>query len=88
MKSLFKKQAVPFVYHKYYLSAQDKWAQKMNVLAQGLSIRTLICLLVLFTVLCGSYLLYNIYKEFTKSSAQPLQNKPVISKIRTNHLKK
>jgi len=88
MKSLFKKQQTPFVYHRYYRSAQTKWAQKMDVLINGLSRRKLIYLLVLFTILTGSYFIYNIYAAFSKSDFPTTQKTAVISKIRTINFKK
>lgn len=87
MKSLFKKRESAFVYHKYYHIAQAKWAQKMDVLINDLSRRKLICLLVLFTILTGSYLIYNIFSAFNKSDSRG-QNTTVISKIKVNNFKK
>lgn len=87
MKSLFKKQETPFVYQRYYHSAQTKWAQKMDVLINGLSRRKLIWLLILFTILTGSYFIYNIYTAFSESDF-PTQKTAVISKIRTINFKK
>lgn len=57
MKPLIKKREEPFIYNKYYLSAQDKWVQKMKFLTGRLSKRAIIYLLVLFTVLEGGYFL-------------------------------
>lgn len=88
MKSLFQKQKTPFVYNRYYNSAQTKWVQKMDVLVNGLSKRKLICLLVLFTILTGSYFIYNIYAAFSKSDFSTAQKTAVISKIRTINFKK
>ncbi|MFH7018588.1 hypothetical protein [Flavobacterium sp. FlaQc-47] len=88
MKSLFKKQQTPFVYHRYYHSAQTKWAQKMDVLVNGLSKRKLLCLLVLFSILTGSYLVYNIYVAFSKSDFPTAQKTAVISKIKITNFKK
>lgn len=65
MKLLFKKQDTPFVYNKYYLLAQDKWAKKMNVMTTGLSKKTLMYLLVLFIVTTTGFLLINIYMVFS-----------------------
>jgi hypothetical protein len=87
MKSLFKKQKTPFVYHRYYYSAQAKWAQKMDVLINDLSKRKLIGLLVLFTILTGSYFVYNIFSAFNKGELRG-QNTAVISKIEVNNFKK
>jgi len=87
MKSFFKKQETPFVYHRYYHSAQSKWAQKMGVLINDLSRRKLICLLILFTILTGSYFIYNIFSAFNKSDLRG-QNTAAISKIRTINFKK
>lgn len=88
MKSLFKKQETPFVYHRYYHSAQTKWAQKMDVLINGLSRRKLIYLLVSFTILAGSYFIYNIYTAFSESDFLTAQKTAVISKIRIINFKK
>lgn len=88
MKSLLKKQETPFVYHKYYHSAQTKWTHKMDALINGLPKRKLICLLVLFTILTGSYLIYNIYAAFSKSDFLPGQKTAVISKINVINFKK
>ena len=87
MKSFFKKQETPFVYHKYYNSAQSKWAKKMDALINDLSKRKLICLLVLFTILTGSYFIYNIFSAFNKSDLTG-QNTAVISKVKVNNFKK
>ncbi|RZJ51578.1 MAG: hypothetical protein EOO19_00150 [Chryseobacterium sp.] len=88
MKSLFKKQQTPFVYHRYYHSAQTKWVKKMDLLINGLSKRKLISLLILFTILTGSYFIYNIYAAFSKSDFSTTQKTAVISKIRTINFKK
>ncbi|QDW21204.1 hypothetical protein [Flavobacterium sp. KBS0721] len=88
MKSLFKKQQTPFVYHRYYHSAQTKWVQKMDVLINGLSRRKLICLLISFIILTGSYFIYNIYTAFSESDFPIAQKTAVISKIRTINFKK
>ncbi len=87
MKSLFKKQETPFVYHRYYHSAQTKWAQKMDVLVNGLSKRKLICMLISFTILTGSYFIYNIYKAFSKSDFPTAKKTAVISKIKITNFK-
>lgn len=88
MKSFFKKQETPIVYHRYYHSAQTKWAKKMDVLINGLSRRKLISLLISFTILTGSYFIYNIYTAFSKSDFPTAQKTAVISKIRTINFKK
>jgi len=88
MKSLFKKQQTPFVYHRYYRSAQTKWVRKMDVMINGLSRRKLICLLISFTILTGSYFIYNIYTAFSESDFPTTQKTAVISKIRTINFKK
>ncbi|MFB3388029.1 hypothetical protein [Flavobacterium sp. LAR06] len=88
MKSLFKKQETSFTYHKYFHFAQAKWAQKMDVLLNGLSRRKLICLLVLFTIFTTAYFVYNIYAAFSKSNNLTVQNTTVIAKIKINNSKK
>jgi hypothetical protein len=88
MKLLFKKQQTPLVYHRYYHSAKTKWAKKMDVLINGLSRRKLICLLISFTILTGSYFIYNIYAAFSKSDFPTAQKTAVISKIRITNFKK
>lgn len=88
MKPLIKKREEPFVYNKYYLFAQDKWAQKMNSLTGRLSKRSLIYLLVLFTVLEGGYFLYNIYEAFSKRNSEINKKTATISKIKTINFKK
>ena len=87
MKSFFKKQKTPFVYRRYYHAAQAKWAKKMDLLINDLSRKKLICLLVLFTILTGSYFIYNIFSAFNKSDLRG-QNTAVISKIKVNNFKK
>lgn len=87
MKSFFKKQETLFVYHRYYNSVQSKWAQKMDVLINDLLRRKLICLLILFTILTGSYFIYNIFSAFNKNDLRS-QNTAAISKIRTINFKK
>jgi len=88
MKTLFKKRETPFVYHAYYDAVQTKWAQKMDVLVNGLSRRKQISLLVLFTILTGSYLVCNIYTAFSKGDFSTVQNTAVLSKIKTINSKK
>lgn len=87
MKSLFNKQSEPFVYHKYYLLLQEKWAVKMNSLSAGMSRRKLICALVLFTLLCSGYLIYNMYRSFAKS-AEESHRVSSVSKIKSINQKK
>lgn len=88
MKPLIKKREQPFLYNKYYLSIQDKWAQKMDSLTGRLSKRSLIYLLVLFTILEGGYFLYNIYAAFSKKNSEINKNPATISKIKTINFKK
>lgn len=88
MKQLIKKREEPFIYNKYYLSAQDKWVQKMESLTGRLSKRAIIYLLVLFTVLEGGYFLYNIYAAFSKKNSEINKNPAAISKIKTINFKK
>lgn len=88
MKSLFIKRDTPFIYNKYYLCAQDRWARKMNALTRGLSKRTLLCLMVLFIALSGGYLLYNIYAAFSSNGAPGLKTTANISKIKAIQIKK
>jgi hypothetical protein len=88
MKSLFKKRETAFTYHKYYMFLQEKWAQKMNVLTEGLSRKKLSYLLVLFTVLTAGYLIYNIYAAFSKSNSLRVNNTAVITKIKSITIKK
>lgn len=82
MKSLFKKQSEPFVYHKYYLLLQKRWAEKMNRATDGLSKTKLIWGLLFFTALASGYLIYNLYRTFYKESGVP-----EASKIKTINLK-
>lgn len=88
MKSLIKKREQPFIYSKYYLSAQDKWVQKMESLTGKLSKRVLIYLLVLFTLLEGGYFVYNIYVAFSKKNSEINKNPASVSKIKTINFKK
>lgn len=83
MKSLFKKRNEPIVYHKYYLLAQKRWAEKMQRATDGLSKTKLVCGLLFFTVLASGYLIYNMYKAFYKEPGIP-----EVSKIKTINLKK
>lgn len=82
MKALFKKQTEPFVYNKYYLLLQKRWAEKMSSATAGLSKRKLIWGLLFFTVLVSGYLIYNLYTTFYKEVRVP-----AASKIRTINLK-
>ena len=88
MKPLIKKREGPFIYNKHYLSAQDKWVQKMESLTGRLSKRAIIYLLVLFTVLEGGYFVYNIYAAFSKKNCEINKNPETISKINTINFKK
>lgn len=92
MRSLFTKRETPFVYNKYYLSAQDKWAKKMKSITTGLSKRTLIYLLILFVVLTTGFFVVNIYEAFSKidlnSEIKTIKSsKNHFSKINTINLK-
>ncbi|WP_433780499.1 hypothetical protein [Flavobacterium anhuiense] len=82
MKSLFKKRNEPVVYHKFYLLAQKRWAEKMKEFTAGLSKRELLFVLLLFTVFTSGLLVYNIYRSFYKE-AEVL----TASKIKTINLK-
>lgn len=88
MKPLFKKREEPFIYNKYYLFLQEKWAQKMDSLTMRLSKRTLVYMLVMFTVLEGGYFLYNIYAVFSKKNSEMNKNAATVSKIKTINFKK
>jgi hypothetical protein len=83
MKSLFKKRTEPVVYHKFYLLAQKRWAEKMKELTDGLSKRKLIWALVLFTILTSGILIYNLYRSFYKEAEVS-----AASAIKTINLKK
>ncbi|MBZ4033933.1 hypothetical protein K6T82_04095 [Flavobacterium sp. 17A] len=82
MKSLFKKRTEPFVYHKYYLLLQKRWAEKMQRATAGRSKRKLTWGLMFFTVLASGYLIYNLYRTFKESGV------PAVSKIKIINLKK
>jgi len=82
MKSLFKKRTEPFVYHRYYLLLQKKWAEKMQRATAGLSKTKLIWGLLFFTVLASGYLIYNLYSKFYKEAGAG-----AASKIKTINLK-
>ncbi|WDF66066.1 hypothetical protein [Flavobacterium sp. KACC 22763] len=71
MKSLFKKCTEPMVYHKFYLLAQKRWAEKMKGFTGGLSKRQLIWALLLFTVLTSGLLIYKLYRAFYKEAGVP-----------------
>lgn len=88
MKSLFKKQQTPFVYHKYYLWAQHKWAEKMTSLTTGFSNSKIIFLLTLFTLISSSFFIYKIYTAISQSDVSKIKNAQTISKLKTNELKK
>ena len=66
MKSLFKKRTQPMVYHKFYLLAQKRWAEKMKGFTDGMSKKQLICALLLFTLLTSGLFIYNLYRSFYK----------------------
>lgn len=82
MKALFKKQTEPFVYNKYYLLLQKRWAERMNRATDGLTKTKLICGLLFFTALASGYLIYNLYRTFYKEGGVP-----AASKIKTINLK-
>lgn len=82
MKSLFKKRTEPLVYHKFYMLAQKRWAEKMKGFTDGLSKRELILALLLFTVFTSSLLVYNLYRSFCKDAEVS-----TASKIKTINLK-
>jgi hypothetical protein len=87
MKMLLKKRDEPFVYPDYYLQLQNWWAGRMSELTSGLSKTKLICMLILFIVLTGSYFIYNICA--TMSADDPvIKNTAAISKVKTINLKK
>jgi len=85
MKSLFKKREIPFTYHRHYLSAQKKWAEKMSGLTEGCSKKKLILLLILFIVISAAYLLYNIYTVFSEKETQQAKISEQTSKIKIIH---
>lgn len=87
MKTFFKKQQTSFVYSRFYLSMQKKWAEKMSSLTEGFSKRKLIFFLALFTVLTAGYFLYNIYSVFSCESFQERKAADT-SRIKTIQLKK
>lgn len=82
MNSFFTRQTEPFVYHKYYLLLQKRWAEKMTRVTNGLSKTKLIWGLVFFTVLTSGYLIYNLYRTFYKQAEVS-----TASKIKTINLK-
>ncbi|OIV41739.1 hypothetical protein BKM63_14585 [Flavobacterium johnsoniae] len=82
MKSLFKRRTEPFVYHRYYLLVQKRWAEKMQRATAGLSKTKLILGLLFFTVLASGYLIYNLYRTFYKEAGAG-----AASKIKTINLK-
>lgn len=82
MKSFFTRKSDPFVYHKYYLLVQRRWAEKMKRVTDGLSKAKLIWGLLFFTVLTSGYLIYNLYRTFYKQAEVS-----TASKIKTINLK-
>ena len=82
MKSFFTRQTEPFVYHKYYLLLQKRWAEKMKRVTDGLSKTKLIWGLLFFPVLTSGYLIYNLYRTFYKQAEVS-----TASKIKTINLK-
>jgi hypothetical protein len=82
MKSFFTRQTESFVYHKYYLLLQKRWAEKMKSVTDGLSKTKLIWGLLFFTVLTSGYLIYNLYRTFYKQAEVS-----TASKIKTINLK-
>lgn len=83
MKDLFKKRTGPFVYNKYYLLLQKRWAERMNRATDGLSKTKLVCGLLFFMALASGFLIYNLYRTLNKEAGVP-----AASKIRTINLKK
>jgi hypothetical protein len=82
MKFFFTRQTEPFVYHKYYLLLQKRWAEKMKRVTDGFSKTKLIWGLLFFTVLASGYLIYNLYRTFYKEGEVA-----AASKIKTINLK-
>lgn len=82
MKSLFKKNEIPFTYHRHYLSVQKKWSEKMSIMAKGCSKRKLIFLLSLFIIISAGYHLYNIYNAFSEKEAQQVKISEQTAKIK------
>lgn len=82
MKSLFKRRTDPFVYHKFYLLLQKRWAEKMQRATAGLSKTKLILGVLFFTVLASGYLIYNLYRTFYNEAVVA-----AASKIKTVNLK-
>lgn len=83
MKSLFKRRTDPFVYHKFYLLLQKRWAEKMQRATAGLTKIKLILGVLFFTILASGYLIYNVYRTFYKEAWVP-----AASNIMTINLKK
>lgn len=82
MKALFKKQTEPFVYNKYYLLLQKRWAERMKRATDGLSKTKLIWALLFFTVVASGYLIYNMYRTFYKEAMIPAASKTKIVNLK------
>lgn len=61
---MLKRSSSPYKYPKYYLKAQQVWADKMSGITDGLSKNKLICILSLFVLLTSVYLIWNLYRSF------------------------
>lgn len=84
MKTLFKKRNEPFVYSHFYLRLQKWWAGRMSSLTDGLSKTQLTGTLVLFVLLTGGYLIYNIC---LKVSSEKPSTASAVSTSKTIHPK-
>jgi hypothetical protein len=93
MWSGFKKQQNNRASSKFYLWMQDKWAKKMSSLADGLSKRSLICMLALFIILAGSISISNLCQVFSSSTSNSIKieaiSKPaeIVKKDSVNSIK-
>jgi hypothetical protein len=86
MKTLFKKRNEPFVYSHFYLRLQKWWVIRMSNLTSGFSKAKLIGLLILFVLLTGSYLIYNIYRKVSGEKLS-IATSSAVSTIKTIHPK-
>lgn len=86
MKTLFKKRNEPFVYSHLYLRLQKWWAERMGNLTSSLSKAKLIGMLILFVLLTGSYLIYNIYRNVFGEKLS-IATSSTVSTIKTIHPK-
>jgi hypothetical protein len=86
MKTLFKKPNEPFVYSHFYLRLQKWWAIRMSNLTSGFSKTKLMGLLILFVLLTGSYLIYNIYRKVSGEKLS-IATSSEVSTIKTIHPK-